>query len=63
MTGYAGQVYTDGVGSTRFTVVGVDERFVYVKRSDSSKKDLATAAGAYSVGRLEFAADWKKVAA
>jgi len=60
--GYVGRVYRDGIGSTRYTVVGVDERFVYVKRSDSSKKNLATAAGAYSVARSEFQS-WQEVPA
>jgi hypothetical protein len=54
-----GQTYRDGVGSTRFVVVGEDERFVYVKRADSPKKALATAAGAQTVARSEFETEWR----
>jgi DNA (cytosine-5)-methyltransferase 1 len=42
------------------TVVAEDDRFVYVKRSDCSRRALASAAGAYIVARSEFAA-WTEV--
>jgi hypothetical protein len=54
-----GQTYRDGIGSTRFAVVGLDEWFVYVKRADSPKKDLATTAGAQVVARSEFETQWR----
>ena len=42
-------------GAVSFTVVAVDKKFVYVKRSEESKKALADPAGAYPVLRAEFA--------
>jgi len=36
-------------GAVSFTVVKVDKKFVYVKRSDEPKKSLADASGAHSV--------------
>jgi hypothetical protein len=57
-----GKTYRDGLGNTRFVIVGEDERFVYVKRADSPKKDLATAAGAQVVARSEFETEWRPLA-
>ena len=42
-------------GAVSFTVVAVDKNFVYVKRSEESKKALADREGAYPVSQSEFA--------
>ena len=42
-------------GTVSFTVVAVDAKFVYVKRSEESKKSLADRDGAYAVPKAEFA--------
>ena len=42
-------------GGVSFTVVAVDSKSVYVKRSDESKKALSEREGAHSVSRAEFA--------
>lgn len=42
-------------GGVDFTVVAVDSKFVYVKRSDESKKALADKDGAHAVSKAEFA--------
>lgn len=41
-------------GAVSFTVVAVDAKFVYVKRSDESKKALADREGAYPVSQSVF---------
>ena len=46
-------------GAVSFTVVAVDKKFVYVKRSDESKKSLASPENAYPVARAEFSG-WTK---
>ena len=42
-------------GAVSFTVVAVDKSFVYVKRSEESKKALSEREGAYKVSKAEFA--------
>jgi len=42
-------------GGVSFTVVAVDAKFVYVKRSEESKKALADPAGGHRVSKDEFA--------
>ena len=41
-------------GAVSFTVVAVDKKFVYVKRSEESKKALADPAGAHPVSLAVF---------
>jgi hypothetical protein len=41
-------------GTVEFTVVAVDAKHVYVKRSEESKKALAEREGSYPVSRSEF---------
>lgn len=55
-----GSTWRSPVGGKPMTVVATDERFVYVKHSDESKKSLANPAGAHIVGRVEFES-WKAV--
>jgi len=54
-----GLLCRDYVGGYVQMVVAVDD-FVWVKRADSSKKDLARKAGAYPVSHSEFAL-WTKL--
>ena len=42
-------------GGVSFTVVAVDSKVVYVKRSDESKKALSEREGAHAVPKAEFA--------
>jgi hypothetical protein len=42
-------------GGVSFTVVAVDAKVVYVKRSDESKKALSEREGAHAVPKAEFA--------
>jgi hypothetical protein len=42
-------------GAVSFTVVAVDKKFVYVKRSDVPKRELAEREGAHTVSLAEFA--------
>jgi hypothetical protein len=56
-----GETWRDRGASPRFVVVDLDDRFVYVKRSDTPKKNLARPAGSYPVGRQEWARDWIRV--
>jgi hypothetical protein len=46
-------------GGVSFTVVAVDSKAVYVKRSDESKKALSEREGAHAVSKAEFA-NWAK---
>lgn len=46
-------------GAVSFTVVAIDAKFVYVKRSDEPKKALVDREGAHSISRSEFAG-WEK---
>ena len=41
-------------GAVSLTVVAVDSKFVYVKRSDEGRKALAERSGAHRVSRAEF---------
>jgi hypothetical protein len=41
-------------GAVSFTVVAVDKKFVYVKRSDEPKKSLSDPAGAQPVSHAQF---------
>lgn len=51
-----GQVWHDDLSRSPMQIVALDDRFVYVKRADSSKKSLANPAGGYPVSRSEFEA-------
>ena len=46
-------------GAVSFTVVAVDKKSVYVKRSDAPKKELSDREGAHAVSRAEFA-NWSE---
>lgn len=47
--------------SVLFVVVGVDEPFIYVKLAKSTKKQLATVAGAHCTTRSEMEREWTLV--
>ena len=41
-------------GAVTFTVIAADAKYVYVKRSEETKKSLANREGAYRVSLAEF---------
>jgi hypothetical protein len=51
-----GRTYRPDVGGSPLTVVAEDDRFVYVKRADDSKRALANPNGAQITTRAEIAA-------
>jgi hypothetical protein len=51
-----GRTYRPDVGGPPLTVVAEDDRFVYVKRADDSKRALANPNGAQITTRAEIAA-------
>lgn len=55
-----GDVVRERGSSTRYIIVDLDARFIYVKRADTPKKRL-TPAGAYLVGREDFRRTWTSV--